>query len=290
MRFIHRLSLFALLALAPAAIAQYDDAPRAAPLPVANAICPIGKEPIDHKTFVEWKGVRVGFCCKDCVATFKAWGDARKDAFIAKADVSPAQPAAAAAMSAQQVQDMLKPYPLTTCIVSGEDLGSMGDPVRIDVDGREILFCCNSCLPRFEADKATYLKKLDDEIIRTQREVYPLKECPISGKPLGSMGDADDFVLGNRLIRLCCASCRDAVRKDPAPVLARLDKAAADAQRAAYPLDTCPITKKKLGSMGEPAEMTLAGRLVRLCCPPCEPKVRARAWETLQALDKARAK
>lgn len=57
-------------------------------------------------------------------------------------------------------------YPLSVCIVSGEDLGSMGDPVSYwyKQDGkpdREVRFCCSNCEGRFEADPAKYLAKLD---------------------------------------------------------------------------------------------------------------------------------
>lgn len=54
----------------------------------------------------------------------------------------------------------VKPYPLKTCIVSGEDLGTMGKPVVIVLEGQEIKFCCKSCKPRFEKDLAKYLSKL----------------------------------------------------------------------------------------------------------------------------------
>jgi hypothetical protein len=53
-----------------------------------------------------------------------------------------------------------KEYPLKTCLVSGEDLGSMGDPVVIVHEGQQIKFCCDSCLPKFEKDPAKYLSKL----------------------------------------------------------------------------------------------------------------------------------
>ena len=53
------------------------------------------------------------------------------------------------------------PYPLQTCIVSDEPLGSMGDPVVIVHEGKEIKFCCDSCQPKFEAEPAKYLPKLD---------------------------------------------------------------------------------------------------------------------------------
>lgn len=39
-----------------------------------------------------------------------------------------------------------------------------------------------------------------------------------------------------------------------------------------YPLTTCPITGKKLGSMGEPIVKVYGGREVRFCCGGCPPK------------------
>ena len=53
------------------------------------------------------------------------------------------------------------PYPLQTCIVADEPLGSMGEPVVIVHEGMEIKFCCDSCRPKFEAEPAKYLPKLD---------------------------------------------------------------------------------------------------------------------------------
>lgn len=54
-----------------------------------------------------------------------------------------------------------KPYPLKTCVVSDEKLGEMGDPYVYKHEGREIQFCCKSCLKDFKKDPARYLKKLD---------------------------------------------------------------------------------------------------------------------------------
>jgi YHS domain-containing protein len=55
----------------------------------------------------------------------------------------------------------VKPYPLETCLVSEEKLGSMGDPVVITHEGREIKFCCDSCVPKFKKNPAKYLSKLE---------------------------------------------------------------------------------------------------------------------------------
>jgi hypothetical protein len=58
-------------------------------------------------------------------------------------------------------------YPLDTCVVSGEKLGSMGDPYVLvhKQDGkpdRTVKFCCKGCLKDFQKDPAKYLKLLDD--------------------------------------------------------------------------------------------------------------------------------
>ena len=54
----------------------------------------------------------------------------------------------------------IKPYPLKTCLVSGNELGSMGKPVSKVYDGQEIKFCCKPCVKKFEANQAKYLAKL----------------------------------------------------------------------------------------------------------------------------------
>lgn len=57
-------------------------------------------------------------------------------------------------------------YPLDTCVVSGEDLYSMGDPITYwhKVDGqpdRMVMFCCDRCQSRFKSDPDKFLAKLD---------------------------------------------------------------------------------------------------------------------------------
>ena len=52
------------------------------------------------------------------------------------------------------------PYPLDSCIVSDNNLGSMGDSVRIVHEGQKIRFCCTPCIKNFCAASAKYLAKL----------------------------------------------------------------------------------------------------------------------------------
>ena len=51
-------------------------------------------------------------------------------------------------------------YPLSTCVVSGEALGSMGQPIVIDHEGVEVRLCCKGCVKKFNDDPAKYLEKL----------------------------------------------------------------------------------------------------------------------------------
>jgi YHS domain-containing protein len=270
-----------------------------------NQMCPIGKEPIDTRYTIKYDGHTVGFCCPGCDEAFLDWEKDRRDAFIAANTGQPARETAKE--SAKQPEkdapkketpkeaSPAKPerptiwsvYPLSTCPISGKALGSMGDPVIKTYEGRQVRFCCAGCVPTFEADTAKHLKKVDEQIIASQLPYYPLTTCPISGGKLGSMGEPDNFVYQNRLVRFCCDSCRGSFLKDPATHMAAIDKAAADEQRASYPLKTCPVTGKNLGSMGEPAEVILAGRLIRLCCPPCERQLRADPVAYLAEIDDA---
>jgi len=54
----------------------------------------------------------------------------------------------------------VRPYPLDTCIVTDNALGSMGDPITKVYDGQEVKFCCEPCVEEFEADQAAFLAKL----------------------------------------------------------------------------------------------------------------------------------
>lgn len=49
----------------------------------------------------------------------------------------------------------------TICPVSGEELGSMGEPIVMKHEGKEVKLCCKSCIKKFEADPATYAAKVN---------------------------------------------------------------------------------------------------------------------------------
>jgi hypothetical protein len=72
----------------------------------------------------------------------------------------------ASAFAADTKSAPAKPYPLTTCVVSGDKLGEMGKPVeytykKAGQPDRTILLCCKDCIADFEKEPAKYLAKLD---------------------------------------------------------------------------------------------------------------------------------
>lgn len=48
-----------------------------------------------------------------------------------------------------------------TCPVTGLQLGAMGAPIKVDIDGRTVFLCCSGCTPAVKKDPASVLKKLD---------------------------------------------------------------------------------------------------------------------------------
>ena len=157
----------------------------------------------------EYNGREVRFCCAGCPGKFEA----KQVEFTKKID---------AALIKQQTPL----YPLETCLVSGEKLGSMGPAIDYAYQNRLIRFCCKGCIGKFEKDPAKYLSKLNAAVVKRQKASYALKTCVVSGEKFGGdMGEPIEYVVGNRLIRLCCKGCVKKFEKDPLQFLSKLNGA-----------------------------------------------------------------
>jgi hypothetical protein len=53
-----------------------------------------------------------------------------------------------------------KPYPLDTCLVSGEKLGDHGDVYEFVHKDQQIKLCCKGCLKDFNKEPEKFLKNL----------------------------------------------------------------------------------------------------------------------------------
>lgn len=58
--------------------------------PVGNKVCPIGGHGAEKMIQVGYKGKSIGFCCNDCVESFKEMNEKDKDGVLAKAVASAA--------------------------------------------------------------------------------------------------------------------------------------------------------------------------------------------------------
>ena len=155
-------------------------------------------------------GREVRFCCMPCKPKFEA----DKAALFKTLD---------ARLAASQRRH----YPLTTDVVSGAPLGD--SPVEMIHDNRLFRFSTQASADTFKQHPAKYIPTVDDAIVAAQRPNYPMTTCPIGKGPLDGMGGPVNMIVGNRLILLCCDSCRTGVLKDPPKVITQLDKAAAAA-------------------------------------------------------------
>lgn len=193
------------------------------------------------------------------------------------------QPATDNAKEPERIGD---PYPLDSCPISGKKLGAMGDPVLELYDGREVRFCCDACPPAFAKDTAKSLAKLDDKLIKDQAPIYATKASVVTGKDLPEK--PYEFVYGNRLIRLGAEPEKAEFLKDPKRYLKSLDAAVIAAQGKAYPLTKCPVSGDEYGDMGEPKDLVIAGRLIRLCCPDCKDAIEKNPSKFIAIVDEAR--
>lgn len=177
------------------------------------------------------------------------------------------------------------PYPLATCIVSGEALGD--DPTVVILtgqkseaeNGREIKFCCGGCAARFASDPSAFLPRLNAEIVKAELPLYPDVNCPVmteESMPSATgpeAGEAKHVVHRNRLVRLCCSKCVRRFNRSPEKYLETLDGMIVAQGSKNYPLTSCPVSGEPLGDGA--VDVIAANRLVRVCCRACAGKVEA---------------
>lgn len=153
-----------------------------------------------------YEGREIRFCCKSCPPKFE------KDL-----------PKNLAMVDAAIIKDQAPIYPLKTSVVSGKELPAK--PLDFVHGNRLVRVADESEKAEFLKDPAKHIAELDKAVVAAQGKDYPLSKCPVSDEALGSMGKPLDVVLGGRLVRLCCKSCRKDLDKDPAKFIAMIDAA-----------------------------------------------------------------
>lgn len=181
------------------------------------------------------------------------------------------------------------------CPVSGKPLGSMGQPVAVDVNGQTVYACCGGCVNAIKSNPAKYAAGRPEITVTASTAadaaaIASQKVCPVMDEPLGSMGGPIKVMVGDKPIFLCCKGCIKKIEAEPAKYLAMVygnqPKAnsiaaageqtrpgvfkvtAADAPFVAAQ-KKCPVMDEPLDAMGGPYRVNAKGKAIYICCPGC---------------------
>lgn len=200
------------------------------------------------------------------------------------------------------------------CPVSGKPLGSMGDPVSVEVNQQKLYVCCAGCVNAIQSDPAKYVAGRPQIIITTVTQgdaaaIAAQKVCPVMDESLGSMGTPVKVIIGDKPIYLCCKGCIKKIQAEPAKYLAMLypdgnklseggrtvvagtvavregvfKVTAADTPYIAAQ-KKCPVMDEPLEAMGGPYKVSAAGQAIYICCPGCAKKIAAEPQKYLAVL------
>lgn len=106
------------------------------------------------------------------------------------------------------------------------------------------------------------------------------KICPVSGKPLGSMGAPVAVNVNGQTVFACCSGCVNAIQSNPAKYASgRIEVLVSTATAADAALiakqGKCPVMDESLGSMGTPIKVMVGDKPIYLCCKGCVKKIQA---------------
>lgn len=200
------------------------------------------------------------------------------------------------------------------CPVSSKPLGSMGDPVSVDVNGQKLFVCCAGCVDAVKSNPTKYATGRPQITVTkaTQADADAIaaqQACPVMDEPLGSMGTPVKVMVGDKPIYLCCKGCIKKVKAEPATYLAMVESdgdpqdaggrsvaAGTDAVRkGVYKVSSadapfiaaqkkCPVMDEPLDAMGGPYKVHAAGQAIYICCPGCAKRIAAQPQKYLKAL------
>lgn len=185
-----------------------------------------------------------------------------------------------AAAKAEQLQIAVQKI----CPVSGGELGSMGEPVKVKVGEQVAFLCCKGC--QGKPLNVEHWKTVQANIAAAQGT------CPIMNKPVTA--DMKSTVVNGQQVFVCCPPCIAKIQADAevalkkvnsnyASYIAKQQQAKSD-QLFAAAQGICPVSGGKLGSMGEPVKVKVGEQIAYLCCKGCQgKKIDPEHWKTVQA-------
>jgi YHS domain-containing protein len=90
-----------------------------------------------------------------------ASGASQSSPVVAADEQGKSDPKITAALAELSTEDRALALKQKICPVSGEALGSMGAPLKVDVKGRAVFICCDGCREQLLAKPDEYLAKIN---------------------------------------------------------------------------------------------------------------------------------
>ena len=175
----------------------------------AQVNCPIMGMPVDasmESTVVD--GRQIFVCCPPCIKKIQA------DTATAIAKVNHENGRYIQQGLAKQ-NEALQIAAQKICPVSGQLLGSMGQPVKVQVGESETAFlCCNACTG----------KKIDAGFWQQAQKNLAAAQgvCPVMGQAVDA--SMEFAVVNGRKIFVCCPPCIDKISKSPTEFTLKLNQ------------------------------------------------------------------
>jgi hypothetical protein len=170
------------------------------------------------------------------------------------------------------------------CPVTGEELGSMGEPLKVKVGEQVAFLCCKGC--QGKELNAEHWKTIQARMAKAQGV------CPIMEKPVDAT--MKSTVVNGQQVFVCCPPCIAKIQADVEGSLKKVnasyvsfvtkERQEKSDQLHATAQGICPVTGNKLGSMGAPIKVKVGKEEVAfLCCKGCVGKqIKAEHWTTIQ--------
>lgn len=189
------------------------------------------------KTTLDGHAVMV--CCKGCAKAAEKDPQATLKALAKIQDKVAAAAEIEANLAALSPEDREAVVAQGFCPVMTESaLGSMGPPVKVDVNGQAVFVCCKGCGKKALANPDKTLKT----VAELQKKTEKLQDIEASfaalapadrgaaraqgycvvmtDNPLGTMGAPVKIKVGDKAVYLCCAGCRRKALANPEQTLA----------------------------------------------------------------------
>jgi len=147
-------------------------------------------------------------------------------------------------------------------VLPASQLGSMGVPVKVILDGQPVFLCCTNCEEKAKANPKQTLQKVEEA--KKAKEVSA-KQVPVPSQP-------------------------PVTSEEEAEIKAALAKLSPEDRRLAEAQQICPDTNQPLGSMGVPVKVMLKGEPVFVCCKGCVERVKINEAKTLAKVHELKTK